>query len=182
MNTPIIPINIRKAIDFVVEAWNQVNPTIIKNCWLKTGIIPSDDGLDVDVKLNFDRNNDENDLNNAMQKLPYDDTLPVLEYINADKLSEDEVLLDDDKIIETVRSRHNTEETQDDEDEFVSNISLSDALNSVENLITFQNFPPENYEVTNDELKILKGIRRKVLKFKSEFALQLNLDEFVIFE
>ena len=182
MNTPIIPINIRKAIDFVVEAWNQVNPTIIKNCWLKTGIIPSDDGLDVDVELNFDRNNDENDLNNAMQKLPYDDTLPVLEYINADKLSEDEVLLDDDEIVETVRPRHNAEETQDDEDEFVPNISLSNALNSVENLITFHNFPPENFEVTNDELKVLKEIRRKVLKFKSESALQLNLDEFVIFE
>ncbi|CAI2166828.1 4433_t:CDS:2 [Funneliformis geosporum] len=125
---------------------------------------------------------DENDLNDAMQKLSYDDTLSVLEYFNADKLSENEVLLDDDKIVKTVRPRLNTEETQDDEDEFVPNISLSNALNSIENLITFQNFLPENYEVTNDELKILKGIRRKVLKFKSESALQLNLNEFVIFE
>jgi len=42
LNTSIVPINICNAINFVVEAWNQVNSNIIKNCWLKTGIIPSD--------------------------------------------------------------------------------------------------------------------------------------------
>ncbi len=69
-----------------------------------------------------------------------------------------------------------------DEEEVIPNISLSDALNSIKKLITFHNFLPESYEVTGDELKILKGIRRKILKFKSESALQLNLDKFVVFE
>ncbi len=69
-----------------------------------------------------------------------------------------------------------------DEEEVIPNISLSDALNSIEKLITFHNFPSESYEVTGDELKILKGIRRKILRFKLEFALQLNLNEFVVFE
>ncbi|EXX70733.1 Pdc2p [Rhizophagus irregularis DAOM 197198w] len=161
LNTPIAPVNIRNAIDFVVEAWNQVDLLTIKNCW----------------------ENDENNLNDAIQKLPYDDTLSGLEYINVDKLGEDEILLEDDEIVETVRSRHNAETVQDDdENEFIPNISLSDVLSSVEKLITFHNFPPENYEVTSDELKILKGIRRKVLRFKSEFMLQLNLDEYVICE
>jgi hypothetical protein len=183
LNMPIPPVNIRNAIDFVVEVWNQVDSTTIKNCWLKTGIISPDDERDVDMELNFNRQNDENDLNDAIQKLPYDDTLSGLEYINADKLSEDEILLDDDEIVETVRSKHNAETAQDDdENEFIPNIPLSDVLSSVEKLITFQNFPPENYEVTIDELKILKGIRRKVLRFKSESMLQLNLDEYVICE
>jgi hypothetical protein len=183
LNTPIPPVNIRNAIDFVVKAWNQVDSTTIKNCWLKTGIISPDDERDVDMELNFNRQNDENDLNDAIQKLPYDDTLSGLEYINADKLSEDEILLDDDEIVETVRSKHNAETAQDDdENEFIPNIPLSDVLSSVEKLITFQNFPPENYEVTIDELKILKGIRRKVLRFKSKSMLQLNLDEYVICE
>ena len=64
----------------------------------------------------------------------------------------------------------------------IPNISLGNALNSIENLINFHNFPLENYEVTNDELKILKGIRRKILRFKLESTIQLNLDEFVIYE
>src|SRR6266498_779966 len=42
LNMPIIFVNIRNAIDFVVKVWNQVNSNTIKNCWLKTGIIPSD--------------------------------------------------------------------------------------------------------------------------------------------
>ncbi|CAB4491941.1 unnamed protein product [Rhizophagus irregularis] len=153
LNTSIAPVNIRNAIDFVVEAWNQVDLLTIKNCWLKTGIIPPDDERDVDIELNFNRENDENNLNDAIQKLPYDDTLSGLEYINVDKLGEDEILLEDDEIVETVRSRHNAETVQDDEEnEFISNISLSDVLSSVEKLITFHNFPPENYEVTSDEL------------------------------
>jgi hypothetical protein len=181
LNTPIPPVNIRNAIDFVVEAWNQVDSLTVKNCWLKTGIIPPDDERDVDMELNLNRKNDENNLNDAIQKLPYDDTLPGLEYINIDKLSEDEILLEDDEIIETVRPRHNEGTAQDDdENEFIPNISLSDVLSSIEKLITFYNFPLENYEVTGDELKILKGIRRKVLRFKSESMLQLNLDEYVI--
>ncbi|CAI2183408.1 1290_t:CDS:2 [Funneliformis geosporum] len=48
--------------------------------------------------------------------------------------------------------------------EFIPNISLSDALNSAEKLITLQNFPPENYEVTNEELKI--GNQEKMAKPK----------------
>ena len=113
--------------------------------------------------------------------MPYDNILPALEYIDSDKLTKDDILLDDDKIIETVQSSRDTEMIQDKE-EVIPNISLNDALNSIEKLITFHNFPPESYEVTSNELKILKGIRRKILRFKSESALQLNLNEFVVFE
>ena len=69
-----------------------------------------------------------------------------------------------------------------DEEEVISNIFLSDVLNSIKKLITFHNFSSKSYEVTGDELKILKDIRRKILRFKSESALQLNLNEFVVFE
>ena len=64
----------------------------------------------------------------------------------------------------------------------IPNISLGNALNSIKNLINFYNFLLENYEVTNDELKILKNIKRKILRFKSESTIQLNLDEFVVYE
>ena len=109
LNISIIPVNIRNAIDFVVEAWNQINSNTIKNCWLKTDIILLDCNQDVDAELNFDKESNENDLNSTIQKLPYDDILPALDYIDSDKLIEDDVLLDDDKIVETVWLSHNTE-------------------------------------------------------------------------
>jgi len=56
----------------------------------------------VDAELNFDKESDENDLNSTIQKLPYDDILPALDYIDSDKLTEDDVLLDDDKIVKTI--------------------------------------------------------------------------------
>ncbi len=40
--------------------------------------------------------------------MPYDDILPALDYIDSDKLTEDDILLDDDKIFETVLTSHNT--------------------------------------------------------------------------
>ena len=33
------PIDIKKAVDFVAKAWDNVTPTTITNCWKKTGII-----------------------------------------------------------------------------------------------------------------------------------------------
>ena len=42
LNIFIASINIYNVIDFVIEIWNQVDPLIIKNCWLKTNIILSD--------------------------------------------------------------------------------------------------------------------------------------------
>ena len=41
--------------------------------------------------------------------MPYNDILPALEYIDSDKLTEDDVLLDDDKIVKTVQPSHDTE-------------------------------------------------------------------------
>ena len=69
---------------------------------MKTDIIPSDCNQYVDAELNFDKESNENDLNSTIQKLPYDDILPALDYIDSDKLTEDDVLLDNDKIVETV--------------------------------------------------------------------------------
>ncbi|CAB5357833.1 unnamed protein product [Rhizophagus irregularis] len=87
---------------------------------------------------------------------------------------------EDDEIVETVRPNLNADDLQDEE-EIIPVISLTEALVNVENLINLHNFPPENFEVTNEELRILKGIRRKVLRYKSESSIQLNMDEFINF-
>ncbi|CAB4464116.1 unnamed protein product [Rhizophagus irregularis] len=61
-------LNIKEAIDYIAEAWNSVNQTTIRNCWIKTGILPSSDYIiddvenlqetdslnDSDTEINFD--------------------------------------------------------------------------------------------------------------------------------
>ena len=113
-----------------------------------------------------------------INKLLFDDSLSTYDYINADKLNSNDIFLLDDKIVETVRPNPNAEE---EDDEIIPVISLTEALINMENLINLHNFPPENFEVTNEELKILKNIRRKVLKYKSESSIQLSMDEFINF-
>jgi hypothetical protein len=33
-------LNVEEAIDYIAEAWNNITPTTIQNCWMKTGILP----------------------------------------------------------------------------------------------------------------------------------------------
>ena len=45
-------LNIKEAIDFIADAWNNVTQTTIRNCWMKTGILPnSDDAIMVDANI-----------------------------------------------------------------------------------------------------------------------------------
>ncbi|CAG8760019.1 20174_t:CDS:2, partial [Rhizophagus irregularis] len=38
-------LNIKEAINYIAEAWEDVTPTTIQNCWKKTGILPASDFL-----------------------------------------------------------------------------------------------------------------------------------------
>ena len=189
LNNKAAPVSIRNAIEFVVDAWNQVESTTIENCWIKTGILPDKSGVEDDSNILRDDANtiiklieeeDQRDLESAINKLPFNDPLSAYDYINADKINSDDIFLLDEEIVETVRPNPNTDNMQD-EDEIIPTISLTEALINVENLINLHNFPPENFEVDNEELKILKGIRHKVLKYKSETLTQLSMDEFINF-
>ena len=47
--------NVKEAIDYIAEAWNNVTPTTIQNCWLKTGILPSyNEFIDEDIDYEED--------------------------------------------------------------------------------------------------------------------------------
>ncbi|PKC66479.1 hypothetical protein RhiirA1_459670 [Rhizophagus irregularis] len=86
----------------------------------------------------------------------------------------------DNEIVETVKPNPSADDLQDEE-EIIPVISLTEALINIENLINLHNFPLENFEVTNEELRILKGIRCNVLRYKSESSIQLSMDEFINF-
>ena len=44
-------LNVKEAIDYIAEAWNNVTPMTIHNCWMKTGILSSDNEfVDDDIR------------------------------------------------------------------------------------------------------------------------------------
>ena len=54
-NTPLVQLKISDAITLCAKAWKNVTPETIRNCWLKTGIIPNlDDAMEIETIQEYD--------------------------------------------------------------------------------------------------------------------------------
>jgi hypothetical protein len=53
LGTPLQTLKISDAITLCSSAWKEVTAETIKNCWLKTGILPiSEDAMEIDTGSN----------------------------------------------------------------------------------------------------------------------------------
>ncbi|CAG8617540.1 4403_t:CDS:2 [Diversispora eburnea] len=99
-NTNEIPeeINIKHAIDWIAEAWNNISCDTILNCWKKTDIIESSRFLELDIpetpsssstitgELISQQQYDIKEIQNLINKLPYNykDIIDTNDYIEID--------------------------------------------------------------------------------------------------
>ncbi|CAB5107969.1 unnamed protein product [Rhizophagus irregularis] len=119
-------LNIKEAIDYIAESWNNVTPTTIQNCWIKTGILPSCDDDNTD-----EEDLDDDELENLLINLP-EETADVLEYFQLlDREIPTEEHLTEEQIIDMVRNEENQveESEDDDENEEIPLISVKKAIN-----------------------------------------------------
>ncbi|CAG8479360.1 7729_t:CDS:2 [Scutellospora calospora] len=155
-------INIKIAIDWLVEAWNKVSCETIINCWKKTEILlpsmfdsisvpstPSSDSTITD-DLTIDTQKTEEEIQDLMNKLPYDNILNVDEYINIDNISGN-VDLTNEEIINIIHDEVNEKEQ----------IAVKNAIDSIDNLLQFVN---ENsiLKINDNEKKLLYVIQQKI--------------------
>ena len=160
--------NIKEAIDYIADAWNNVTQTTIENCWIKTGILASDNINDIDnVNNNNDINLDLNELESLLSELP-EDSDGLLEYFQMlDKEIPTEEILNDEQIINFIQ-RDENEKDDDDDDDDDDVIPLISAKKAVDLLETYINY----FEQQNDDdfdfndLRIFKKYLR-VTKFKA---------------
>jgi hypothetical protein len=78
------PINIKDAINFASIAWQNVTRETIRNCWMKTGILPDGflDGLTEDSDpVEFDS---IGEIQNLIGRLPLDQPMDAQEYVMID--------------------------------------------------------------------------------------------------
>ncbi|CAH1768680.1 10629_t:CDS:2, partial [Entrophospora sp. SA101] len=60
LGTPLQKLKISDAITLCLHAWKEVTAETIKNCWLKTGILPtSEDTMQVDTDTNTEITDEE---------------------------------------------------------------------------------------------------------------------------
>ncbi|CAG8783509.1 8059_t:CDS:1, partial [Rhizophagus irregularis] len=119
--------DILQAIRFIIQAWGEINPEVVRNCWWHTKILPDDVNVDLrnvseDIRQNENLVLDE--LADALRDLNLPYPMQAEEFLN---LPEENIVYkvpEDDKIIEELvylfknTDKENTDlEEIDDSDE-----------------------------------------------------------------
>jgi lipopolysaccharide biosynthesis glycosyltransferase len=149
--------DIKKAIKFVAEAWDNVTPITINNCWKKTGILPSSDNVAVEVE---DVTNLESDIENLINKFSFSSPLTAKEYISIDDKLTNSEMVTEEEIINSLTQVEEEEEEVMEHDTNIPNITIKDAVNAFETAYNF--LEQGNVEIDYNELKAFKSLKRKV--------------------
>ncbi|GBC09364.1 hypothetical protein RclHR1_00880018 [Rhizophagus clarus] len=116
-----------------------------------------------------------------IQFLMKGDHLDAREYTNIEDEMAAEGALTDDEIIDAVLNADKEEEMVINDDEFVpilEKVSLKEAEKSVDNMIRFLYEQGPEFGEINDELRILKGLHKRVKLHLVKNLKQLNLHNF----
>jgi len=173
-------LNIKEAIDYIAEAWDNVSQKTIQNCWKKTGILPSYDDDD-----NIDNNNEwDFELNEFKDKFDFDylsedDNLQEYFQIFDQEIPTEEQLTDD-QIINLVQDNEDEDESDIDTDEEIPLISVK---KSGDGLRTFVNYfeQQDDAEFNVDDLpifwKYLRIIKTKEFNSRIQKTLDMYLEQ-----
>jgi len=132
-NASNLKMDVLLAIQYIVQAWDNVTSDVISNCWKATKILPDNNDDDNSIKDETQELN--NELSESIVRLNCSDTMTTNEYLSFS--AEDIVfeLPESDDIISLFNEEHD-EETDD-----VSNetpiVSAHEALKSLENVKTY---------------------------------------------
>jgi len=198
---PIPNLKIMDSILLCKEAWNAVTNKTIYNCWLKTGILPSCYTSPNDEEQNSeseeqDFESEEQDFKSEEQDFEAEERefqelldeyynlqncekkINAKEYITIDKdinIGEEE--LTDEDIINIIKSNELEEEQQ--EETAQPKVSISEAMNSLDQIIAFINNPPDNFVAEVKHIATLKDLKSKVSYFYKERKKQASLDNWL---
>ena len=123
--------NIKDAIYVAAEAWETVSQSVIRDCWIKTGILP-DNYFNTNLVpiyrepteefLNLDDIVDlTEEIQSLIDQLPINMPLPANEFIFIDDVFENnESMPSDSEIIEAVLNSNNNEEEEEEYNESIS--------------------------------------------------------------
>jgi hypothetical protein len=83
-NTRIKHIDLLSSITYIIQAWKDVSPTTISNCWVHTGIVPAPKAALLKQQSEPRRCSIINELDELIQKLALDDPMPAESYVSID--------------------------------------------------------------------------------------------------
>ena len=175
-------LNIKEAIDFTVEAWENVTSQTIINCWRKTRIVPADE-WDWPNSDMYDEENArlEADIEELISSIPIDRTqvMTANDYINFDDLFQtEEVVVDEEAIIEEICQVSGSEDNDEDSDIEVEKISHSVALKQCKLLLQYVEQQDPVEFVQEPDLPRLRSLLRRIQGEVTKTKRQTQLTNF----
>ncbi|CAJ0826815.1 4146_t:CDS:2 [Entrophospora sp. SA101] len=155
------PMNIHDAIQFISNAWNNVNENMIKSSWKRSGTLPNNDLFFED---NFNDNNLESDLNeltSVIEQLSGPGSIEADEYVSIDQQVDFEEEMSMEKI------KNITEEK----------VSNSDSLESVNKVLNF--IQQNDLSVDSQLVRGLHKVKRNIMLINFNNAKQTDINEYI---
>ncbi|CAB4436504.1 unnamed protein product [Rhizophagus irregularis] len=109
-------LNLKEAIEYIADGWNNVTQKTIRNCWIKTGILPSyidDDDVNFDLR-NFEPDSDATEIEDLLDNLPETDNVRNYFQILDHEIPAEENLTEE-QIVNLVQLEKKEESEEDDD-------------------------------------------------------------------
>ena len=182
-------VNIKEAVDYLADAWENVSSDTIFNCWVKTGILPSTNDNDIANATQIQQDildNEVADTNQFIEDLGAASDKPLAASL-ADALNDfcdlkEEILTEDvlneNDIIKLIQEEMNEEKdnSDDSEDDLVL-VSLDDAIKSLQTWVTFFE-QQEMDEFKNEDVRVFKKYLKTVHELKIQAKKQVQITNF----
>ncbi|GBB97721.1 hypothetical protein RclHR1_03050010 [Rhizophagus clarus] len=147
------PINIKKAIKYVVSAWNKVLPKTIFNCWKDAGILPLDEHEEMEE-------NEHSEIQDLIDKLEYTYPLTAEEYIRIDQENEIDGETPTEEQIIAILKEYNSI-SDDESDREITLVSSSEVLAAFDKIFIYLEQNNNQDIIDKSAFKTMKKARRE---------------------
>ncbi|CAB5351362.1 unnamed protein product [Rhizophagus irregularis] len=172
-------IDIKKAIKYVVSAWDKVLSQTIFNCWRDAGILPLDDTDSQDeIEENEREENERKEIQDLIDKLEYIHPLTAEEYIKLDQ--ENEITgetLTEEQIVAILKENNSI--SDDESDREITSVSSSEVLAAFDKIFIYLEQNKSQDIIDKGAFKAMKKARREVYRNNFFSKKQMSLDLFV---
>jgi len=178
LGTSLQALKISDAITLCSHAWKAVTAETIKNCWLKTGILPiSEDAMEIDTGSNNQQVGDLQNLIDELNTIETSDKLDATEFItidNDDSLEYGDTEVTDEEIISCVRPT--TLETEQEEEGILQTITTAEVLKSLDTVISYVKNPPQNLVFELKHINSINEIKNRIGRYEIDSRKQATLE------
>ena len=155
-------INIKKAINYVAEAWNHVTEETVLNCWRKTGILPS---------LSNENRDDASQIQQEemdIKKADIDQMIKELDIDNFSAFSLANVLIDFFQKLEEIPTENILDE--------------NDIIRLIQEEICDQNSDSEKEEILVSSGDALKSLKTWISFFEQQYTDEFHVKDLNLFK